>query len=84
MATETVNRHSDRRPSAVAIDTEDDLREYEEDRKKILTMKYGAHQMKLIRKRLGVEFWMDDQLKKLYNVQVLKTKSCHKIIIYVA
>jgi hypothetical protein len=40
--------------------------EYQEERKKYLTAKYGSQQMKLIRKRLSVEFWIDEQLKKLY------------------
>lgn len=48
--------------------------EYQEERKKYLTAKYGSQQMKLIRKRLSVEFWIDDQLKKLYNVQVSAQK----------
>jgi len=43
--------------------------EYQEERKKYLTAKYGNQQMKLIRKRLSVEFWIDEQLKRLYNVQ---------------
>ena len=42
--------------------------EYTEERKKYLTAKYGAHQMKLIRKRLAVEDWVDTELKQLYDV----------------
>jgi len=44
---------------------------YEEEdveRKKYLTAKYGQHQMKLIRKRLAVEDWLDKQLIALYDV----------------
>ncbi|XP_043241838.1 uncharacterized protein LOC122391709 isoform X1 [Amphibalanus amphitrite] len=36
-------------------------------RKKYLTAKYGAHQMALIRKRLGVEMWLLDEMAKLYD-----------------
>ena len=36
-------------------------------RERIITVRYGAHQMKLIRKRLAVEEWLDTQLKTLYN-----------------
>ena len=32
--------------------------------------KYPAEQMQLIRKRLNIEFWLDDQLRSLYDVQV--------------
>ena len=37
------------------------------ERKKYLTAKYGQHQMKLIRKRLAVESWLDSQLRLLYD-----------------
>ena len=40
--------------------------ELKERKEKYLTAKYGAHQMALIRKRLGVEMWMFDQLQCLY------------------
>jgi len=40
--------------------------EMKERKEKYLTAKYGAHQMSLIRKRLGVEMWMFDQLQTLY------------------
>ena len=36
-------------------------------KERILTVKYGAHQMKLIRKRLAVEGWLDEQLRILYR-----------------
>lgn len=42
------------------------LGEVKERKEKYLTAKYGAHQMSLIRKRLGVEMWMFDQLQTLY------------------
>ena len=41
---------------------------YQEERKKYLTARYGQHQMRLIRKRLAVEDWLDKELRKLYNV----------------
>jgi len=33
-----------------------------------LTAKYPNHQMALIKKRLKVEFWIDEQLKYLYEI----------------
>ena len=42
----------------------------ENERRKFLTMKYGQQQIKLIQKRLKVEFWMDEQLNKLYEISV--------------
>ena len=43
-----------------------DLYGYNE-RKKYLTAKYGQHQMRLIRKRLAVEDWVDTELRRLYD-----------------
>jgi protein phosphatase 1 regulatory subunit 14B len=40
-----------------------------ENKKKYLTAKYGAHQMMLIKKRLNVEMWIFDELRKLYNTE---------------
>lgn len=42
--------------------------EYQEERKKYLTAKYPQHQMRLIRKRLQAEDWLDNQLRILYDV----------------
>jgi hypothetical protein len=42
--------------------------DYQEERKKYLTAKYPQHQMRLIRKRLQVEDWVDRQLRELYDV----------------
>lgn len=41
-----------------------------DERKRYLTMKYGQHQIKLIQKRLKVEFWLDAELRKLYDITV--------------
>nr|CAH7724998.1 unnamed protein product [Callosobruchus chinensis] len=41
--------------------------EIKEKREKFLTAKYGHHQMSLIRKRLAVEMWLYEELKKLYD-----------------
>ncbi|RXG72789.1 Protein phosphatase 1 regulatory subunit 14B [Armadillidium vulgare] len=41
--------------------------ELKERKEKYLTAKYGAHQMSLIRKRLGVEMWIYDHLQLLYK-----------------
>ncbi|UJR09061.1 hypothetical protein I4U23_013309 [Adineta vaga] len=38
------------------------------EREKYLTAKYPQQQMQLIRKRLKVEFWLDDQLRILYDI----------------
>lgn len=43
----------------------------EEDRKKYLTAKYGQHQMRLIRKRLQVEYWVDEELQLIYGVSIV-------------
>jgi hypothetical protein len=40
-----------------------------DEREKYLTAKYPNHQMALIKKRLKVEFWIDDKLKLLFNVR---------------
>ena len=50
-----------------SVGFQEDTRE-DEERRKYLTAKYGQHQMKLIRKRLAVEDWVDNELKKLYNI----------------
>lgn len=47
-----------------------DKSEVKERREKFLTAKYGNHQMSLIRKRLAVEMWLYEELKKLYNTTV--------------
>lgn len=44
-----------------------DKGEIKERREKFLTAKYGNHQMSLIRKRLAVEMWLYEELKKLYT-----------------
>jgi protein phosphatase 1 regulatory subunit 14B len=44
--------------------------EIKERREKFLTAKYGHHQMSLIRKRLAVEMWLYEELKKLYETSV--------------
>lgn len=47
-----------------------DKGEIKERREKFLTAKYGHHQMSLIRKRLAVEMWLYEELKKLYETTV--------------
>lgn len=47
-----------------------DKGEIKEKREKFLTAKYGHHQMSLIRKRLAVEMWLYEELKKLYETSV--------------
>ena len=37
---------------------------------RLMNSKYPQQQMQLIRKRLNVEFWLDDQLRFLYDLQV--------------
>ncbi|BFZ11850.1 hypothetical protein BsWGS_14889 [Bradybaena similaris] len=48
----------------VDFDLKDQLKE---NKKKYLTAKYGSHQMLLIKKRLNVEMWIFDELRKLYD-----------------
>ena len=43
----------------------------EKKHERFLTAKYGAHQMKMIRKRLKVEMWMFDQLQILCQAEVI-------------
>lgn len=47
-----------------------DKGEIKEKREKFLTAKYGHHQMSLIRKRLAVEMWLYEELKKLYETSM--------------
>jgi hypothetical protein len=44
--------------------------EEKEKRQKYLTARYGQHQMTLIRKRLAVEDWLFEQLRKLHDCKV--------------
>jgi protein phosphatase 1 regulatory subunit 14B len=59
------NSQSVNSPSQVRFGRDD----YSEERKKYLTAKYGQHQMRLIRKRLAVEDWVDTELRRLYGVE---------------
>lgn len=49
-----------------------DKGEVKERREKFLTAKYGHHQMSLIRKRLAVEMWLYEELKKLYETNAVR------------
>lgn len=51
----------------VDFDLKDQLKE---NKTKFLTAKYGEHQKNLIKKRLNVEMWIFDELRKLYNTEV--------------
>lgn len=42
----------------------------QEQKTKFLTMKYGQNQIRLIQKRLKIEFWIDAELKTLYSIDV--------------
>ncbi|XP_005101188.1 uncharacterized protein LOC101853466 [Aplysia californica] len=55
---------SDGSPRNVGFTLKD---QHTEKKKKYLTAKYGQHQMLLIKKRLRVEMWIFDELRKLYN-----------------
>lgn len=50
-----------------------------DDREKYLTAKYPNHQMALIKKRLKVEFWIDDRLKTLFQIKEDNTKEDYEI-----
>ncbi|KAJ1347311.1 hypothetical protein KIN20_002339 [Parelaphostrongylus tenuis] len=39
----------------------------QEERSRVLTMKYGKQQMVLIRKRMKIENWIDVEVAKLFN-----------------
>lgn len=59
---------SQRSPSKAGLHVNfKDKGEVKERREKFLTAKYGNHQMSLIRKRLAVEMWLYEELKKLYE-----------------
>ncbi|VDN54428.1 unnamed protein product [Dracunculus medinensis] len=42
------------------------------ERGRVLTMKYGKHQMKLIKKRMNIENWIDAKLNQLYDGKAVK------------
>lgn len=50
-----------------------------DDREKYLTAKYPNHQMALIKKRLKVEFWIDDKLKLLFQIKEENVKEDYEI-----
>jgi len=51
------------------VETDDvDVNEKPVTRTRFLTAKYPKHQMGLIRRRLNVEDWIDEQLKILFDV----------------
>ncbi|XP_019873888.1 protein phosphatase 1 regulatory subunit 14B isoform X2 [Aethina tumida] len=61
-------RGSERSPARSGLHVNfKDKGEIKEKREKFLTAKYGHHQMSLIRKRLAVEMWLYEELKKLYQ-----------------
>lgn len=55
------------------------FKEKVDDREKYLTAKYPNHQMALIKKRLKVEFWIDDRLKSLFQIKEENTKEDYEI-----
>lgn len=62
---------SERSPAKAGLHVNfSDKSEVKERREKFLTAKYGNHQMSLIRKRLAVEMWLYEELKKLYTTAV--------------
>uniref|UniRef100_A0A5S6R117 Uncharacterized protein n=1 Tax=Trichuris muris TaxID=70415 RepID=A0A5S6R117_TRIMR len=56
-------------PTRIRFSSRDD---YENERNRILTIKYGKEQMALIRKRLHVEMWLLDQLESLCDKEKCK------------
>ncbi|XP_018324865.2 protein phosphatase 1 regulatory subunit 14B [Agrilus planipennis] len=68
---------SQRSPSKAGLHVNfSDKGEVKERREKFLTAKYGNHQMSLIRKRLAVEMWLYEELKKLYETSP-KIEDCN-------
>ncbi|CAG5121418.1 unnamed protein product [Candidula unifasciata] len=53
--------------SSKIVDFDLNKDQLKENKKKYLTAKYGSHQMLLIKKRLNVEMWIFDELRRLYN-----------------
>lgn len=51
-------------------DTDNQDDQQTEEQKKYLTMKYGQSQIRLIQRRLKVEFWVDAELNRLYGIAV--------------
>jgi hypothetical protein len=47
---------------------EADAAQYNPDREKYLTAKYPKKTMHLIRKRIAVEYYLDEELRRLYRV----------------
>lgn len=50
-----------------------------DEREKYLTAKYPNHQMALIKKRLKVEFWIDEQVKNLFSINDDNSKEDYDI-----
>lgn len=50
-----------------------------DEREKYLTAKYPNHQMALIKKRLKVEFWIDEQVKNLFSANDDNSKEDYDI-----
>jgi hypothetical protein len=74
---QTTNNHVNNNSQINSISTSNSVKFNENqnaeqiyDREKYLTAKYPNHQMALIKKRLKVEFWIDDRLKVLFNINV--------------
>lgn len=51
----------------VNFSTPSDRESEKEKKQKYLTAKYGQHQMQLIKKRLKIEDWIYEELRKLYK-----------------
>lgn len=68
LAVGEVQRTTNRSPAKTGLHVNfKEKGEIKEKREKFLTAKYGHHQMSLIRKRLAVEMWLYEELKKLYE-----------------
>ncbi|XP_013399742.1 protein phosphatase 1 regulatory subunit 14C-like [Lingula anatina] len=65
----TVHNNTSPGNHAVNFHTPTKRDEVHEQKQKYFTAKYGAQQMVLIRKRLKVEDWVDDQLRDLYDCE---------------
>ena len=48
--------------------------QYSQEREKYLTAKYPRKTMHLIRKRIAVEYYMDEELRRLYGVVCMACK----------
>jgi len=79
-ATSSSVTSSQRVDFAADVETDDvDTSDKSTTRSRFLTAKYPKHQMGLIRRRLNVEDWIDEQLKLLFDVVSSALQTLHEV-----